>query len=142
MISVAAKMGAGVPSAAGIAVGRGEDAAWGVAVACGVAVGVGRSVGMALLASEGSDGTAGLHNMTGAKRVMLTGPQKLWPYTAVKSYRALGVSEDVEAVVTFGVGECIRRQTYSIPKENTYMETLIRPMCRPYQPCTLSVTNR
>jgi hypothetical protein len=53
VISVAANVGAGAPSAAGIAVGRGEDAAWRVADACGVAIGVGRSAGMALLAGEG-----------------------------------------------------------------------------------------
>jgi hypothetical protein len=53
VISVAANVGAGVPSAAGIAVWRGEDATSRVADACGVAVGVGRSVGMALLVGVG-----------------------------------------------------------------------------------------
>jgi hypothetical protein len=53
VISVAANVGAGVPSAAGIAVERSKDAVSRVADACGVAIGVGRSVGMALLVSEG-----------------------------------------------------------------------------------------
>ena len=53
MISVAANVGAGVPSAVRIAVGRCGDAAWRVAGAYGAAVGVGRGAGMALLAGEG-----------------------------------------------------------------------------------------